>query len=215
MKVLVVSNTPWSSENPLGNTLSNIFSGLKDVEFANIYCRPGKPSNNLRIRYFQITEKSLINNLIDESVPSGREVYLNDDAVFDLDYIFGYKAFRKKRLQLAYWIRDFIWRIGRWKSSDLETFLNDFNPDVLFQPIYYQSYLNAIGCYCSEYAHIPIIGYISDDNYTLKQFRISPLYWIDRMYKRKKIRDLIDKCDILYVISDIQCLEYNVNFSDN
>lgn len=35
------------------------------------------------------------------------------------------------------------------------------------------------------------------------------------MYKRKKIRELIDKCDILYVISDIQCLEYEKIFRKN
>ena len=74
MKILVISNTPWSVDNSFGNSFSNIFEGIPDLKFANIYCRPGAPKNDLDMTYYQITEKSLIKNLLNKSNPSGRIV---------------------------------------------------------------------------------------------------------------------------------------------
>jgi hypothetical protein len=58
-----------------------------------------------------------------------------------------------------------------------------------------------------------MLGYISDDCYTLKQFSLSPLYWIDRLFKRRKVKRTIEQCEILYVISDVQKREYEKIFS--
>jgi hypothetical protein len=58
-----------------------------------------------------------------------------------------------------------------------------------------------------------MVGYISDDNYTLKQFSLSPFYWLERLYKRRKVKKAIDKCDLLYVISDVQKREYENIFT--
>ena len=55
MKILVISNTPWSVDNSFGNSFSNIFEGIPDLKFANIYCRPGAPKNDLDMTYYQIT----------------------------------------------------------------------------------------------------------------------------------------------------------------
>ena len=57
------------------------------------------------------------------------------------------------------------------------------------------------------------MGYISDDCYTLRQFHWSPLYWIDRLWKRKKVKATIDQCELLYVISQIQKEEYEKLFT--
>ena len=120
---------------------------------------------------------------------------------------------QKKRWQILFWARDLIWAVGRWKSPELKKFIDDFAPDLIFQPVYYSSYLNDIANYIKEYTKVPMIGYISDDNYTLKQMSFSPLYWIDRLYKRKKVKKTIEMCELLYVISDIQKEEYEQCFT--
>lgn len=93
-----------------------------------------------------------------------------------------------------------------------ENFLDDFQPDLIFQPIYYSNYLTEMAVKIQKYTKTPMIGYISDDNYTLKQFNLSPLYWVDRLHKRKKVKKAVQKCKILYVISDIQKKDYEVAF---
>ena len=81
MKILVLSSTPWSNDNSFGNSFSNIFEGITDVEIANIACRPGMPTSCVVKRYFQITEKALIRNLKDSSLPTGKEITIGSENI--------------------------------------------------------------------------------------------------------------------------------------
>lgn len=111
-----------------------------------------------------------------------------------------------------FWARDFVWKIGRWCSPELKAFIDDFKPDVIFQPIYYSNYISDIALFIKKYTGVPMVGYISDDCYTLRQFNLSPLYWIDRLHKRKKVKQVFMSCEFVYVISEIQKREYEKIF---
>lgn len=216
MKILVLSSTPWSNDNSFGNSFSNIFEGIEGIEVANIACRPGKPTSYLVKRYFQITEKALLKNLKNTSFPTGKEIEIKTDENTDSSYtenIKGRTFARQKRWQILFWMRDLFWSVGRWKSQQLIHFIDDFKPDIIFQPVYYSSYLNDIVHFIKKHTNVPMVGYISDDNYTLKQFSLSPLYWIDRLFKRRKVKRTIEQCELLYVISDIQKQEYEKIFT--
>lgn len=215
MKILVVSDTPWANDNSFGNSFSNIFGGIQDLQFANIYLRHGQPDNDFDMCFFQITEKLLLRNLKNSKEPSGIQVFQNgrkDGVPMDIP-VNGFDQARKMRWQILFWGRNFIWKIGRWKSDQLKSFLDEFQPDIIFQPVYFQPYINDVALFAKEYTKAPMLGYISDDNYTLRQFRISPLYWIDRLWNRQKVKEVIEKCKILYVISQIQQEEYENIFT--
>lgn len=214
MKVLILSNTPWREDNSFGNSFSNIFGNIPNLEIANIFFKYGEPDNNIVKRYFQITEKSLINNLKDKTQPSGSEIFVNKTKPTELNEKERQMldSARKKRWMLMFWARDFIWKIGRWCSPELKAFIDDFKPDIIFQPIYYSNYILRTALFIKEYTGVPMIGYISDDCYTLKQFRLSPLYWIDRFHKRRKVKKVFLSCEFVYVISDIQKTEYEKIF---
>ncbi len=216
MKILVLSATAWSDDNSFGNTFSNIFEGIEGVEVANIACRPGMPTSYLVKRYYQMTEKSLIKNLTDESFPSGKEIELNTNEQIDSSFSQNLRVREfgsKNRWQILFWMRDLLWTLGRWKSQALIDFIDDYQPDLIFQPIYFSSYLNDMVSFIKKHTGVPMVGYVSDDCYTLKQFSLSPLFWIDRLYKRKKVKNTIEKCEILYVISDVQKREYEKFFT--
>ena len=214
MKILVVSNTPWSVDNSFGNSFTNIFEGIDDVQFVNVYCRYGTPNNQFDMKCFQITEKMLLANLLCKQTPSGKIIEKNCNESFpDATAVIGFEHARKARWQIMFWARDLIWKIGRWDSRELKRFINDNKPDLIFQPIYYSNYICRIALRISEMVDVPMIGYISDDCYTLRQFKISPMYWIDRLIKRRNVKALIEKCRLLYVISEIQKREYEQIFS--
>lgn len=230
MRVLVVSSTPWASNNSFGSSFSNIFEGIEGLEFANIYCQHGEPSNTLVERYLQITEKSLLANLLHPSRPPCRrftragsepatsgiatdggvvEAYPDDLTSTELK---AWDFLRSRRLQVLYWVRDLIWALGRWRSQDFRDFVREFDPDLIFQPVYYAGYMNDVALHAHSLVDAPMVGYISDDNYTLRQFSLSPLYWVDRLVKRRKVKRLIDNCEYLYVISEVQQREYSKVF---
>ena len=213
MRVLTLSGTPWNDRNSFGNSYSNIFEGIDDLEFANIYCNKGSANGKMVVRSFQISLNSLIRNLIDSSVPAGKEVDVGAGEEASSRDIALKNFGRRHRFRIFFFAIDFVWKIGRWKSPELKAFIDDFRADILFVPVYYAGYLNDVLHFIKNYSKVPMIGYISDDCYTLKQFSLSPLYWIDRLIKRRKVKRTIEQCEILYVISDVQKREYEKIFT--
>lgn len=219
LKILIISNTPWDDNNSFGSSFSNIFGGNPNYDIANIYCQPGLPNTKVCNRFFQITEKRILKSIFKKYNSSGIEVFKGDSDLkaIDLRTNKDQKVIDKLKIirwQIFFWLRDLVWSNEKWKSRELDEFIDNFKPDIVFQPIYFSSYLNNIGLYASQRLKVKIVGYISDDCYTLKQFSLSPLFWIDRFIKRPYIKKTINKCEILYTITKTQQDEYNAIFGD-
>lgn len=213
MRILVVSNAPLRKDNGLGNSLINIYGGIENIELASVYCRYGKTDTPLVKKSFQITEKSLLKNLKNESIPSGKEVFCDEADVSYIEEPKTVEFARKNRWTILYLIRNVIWKIGRWKSEDLIKFVDDFKPDIIFQPIFNAPHVNEIALFLKKHTGVPMVCYNVDENYSLKQLSFSPFYWIDRLWMRKTVRKLIENCELLYTISKVQKEECEKAFS--
>ena len=210
IRILVVSNTPWDDSNSFGSSFSNILGGESRYEIANIYCQPGWPNTQVAKRFFRISEKSIIRSLVKKAKSSGEEV-ANHPGVVNQDSETVKKA-KHIRWQLFFWIRDLIWVTGKWHSAELDRFIDDFQPDIVFQPLYFQPHINRIGIYAAQRANVPMVGYTSDDNYSLRQYNWSPLFWIDRLIKRRLFKKAVSHCRLLDVITETQRKEYDRYF---
>lgn len=210
LKILVITTLPWREDCNTGNSYSNIFKDMSEIEFAHIYCRDGMPKNSIAHKYFQITEKRLIKNLINKNVATGRTLYFENAMDNGLEmHSSAYNKMRILRWQILFWGREFIWKISHWESNELNKFIDDFNPDLIFAPLANLMYLNNIILYVKNRTNKPLVTYAWDDVYTFKQFSLSPLFWIDRVMQRRKIRQVANKSEYLYVISDIQKKEFS------
>ena len=69
--------------------------------------------------------------------------------------------------------------------------------------------------YVSELTGKPVISYISDDNYSLKQFRLSPIYWLNRFILRKNMRKTFKFYDLTYTMTTEQLEECKKAFGCN
>ena len=211
MKLLIISNTSWNDSNSFGSSFSNIFGGNPNYTIANVCCQLGAPNTEVCNRFFQITERGILNSIRGKD-SSGKEVYVEKNSRKDDSQLL--KQAKVLRWQVFFWIRDLIWATGKWRSNELDKFVKDFNPDLIILPIYYSSYINNIGLYLKKLTDKPVVGYISDDCYTLKQFSLSPLYWIDRLIKRRYVKKGIDACKVLFTITETQKNEYNTIFGE-
>lgn len=212
-KILILSQNAWRDDNSFGSSYSNIFKHVKNVKIANIYCESALPRNDVADKYFQMDEKSIIKNLKNKNIKIGKEVFKAEKAETKLK---GSNKVvlraRKLRWQFFFWGRDLIWKVGRWKSEELKKFIDDFDADVLFFPLYVSNHMNDLAYYIIKYTKKRLIFYVSDDVYMLKQLSLSPLYWINRFIARGKIKRVMKHCDLLYVISDIQKQDYEKIF---
>lgn len=208
IRVLVITLDSWNINNVTGSTMSSIFEGIEDFEIANIYLRNGIPNNRIVDNYFQITNTQIVRSII-KGGKAGKVIInkdINEENSNDINikkkgitkFIYAHKW------QVFYWVEELLWATQKWKSDSLKKFVSTFNPDVIFLPIFYNCYTNKVGLYIKKITNKPLISYISDDNYTLKQFNLSPLYWIDRFIKRPVIKKVIKESTKLYVISDVE-----------
>lgn len=219
IKILIISNTPWDDNNSFGSSFSNIFGGNSNYEIANIYCQFGFPNTTVCKHFFQITEKGIIQNLLGKQQFSGKQIFHSNKedlsgAILSPKETKFINKLKILRWQIFLWMRDLIWSTRKWKSKAMDDFITDFKPDLIFVPIYHSTYLNIISLYLKNKLGIKMVGYIADDNYTLKHFSISPLFWIDRLIKRRYVKKAIDQCEILYTITETQKKEYNAIFGN-
>lgn len=205
MRILIISGEVWQDGTNGGNVLSNIFDGV-DAEFAQIYCSPGIPNNKLCNKYYQITDKTIIDSIMHKT-NTGKAFFLstvkNDDNI-DQSMI---KKHLKLRLTMFFVAREILWAMADIYNDSLKEFIDEFQPDVIFAPCYASHRMLHLDRWVHEYTGKPMISYISDDNYSLRQLHISPLYWIDRFVLRYNMRRTFKHYSLTYTMTEEQKTE--------
>ena len=207
MNILIVSSEAWCDTNNGGNVLSNIFSAFADADIAQIYCSGEMPRNSVCRKYFQITESLLFSpskgrKLVERDYSSG---VVDEPEVVETTIKHMVPSVFREAALLA---RECLWSAFNWKSKELEKFIREFKPDIIFAPCYSYFHVSKVALYVKEIAQCPMISYISDDNYSLKQLRFSPCFWINRLVTRKWIRRHFAACSLIYTMTEAQKKEY-------
>ncbi len=222
-KVLVISRSSWDDTNNTGNTLSNIFQNWESTSIANLYCRDSLPNNNICENYFKITERLLIKKLflgkgstgiriegsahkIKNNTKYKDKVYIKKEKKF-------YDFFRNNRWHIFLWLRELLWKTGLWKDENLNNFLLDFNPDIIYSAAYDSFYMHDLLSYVKKYTNAKVILFHCDDYVTFNQYSWSPFYWMNRLVLRFKMRQSIKLADKNYCIIDEQAKVYNKIFN--
>lgn len=211
MRVLIISSTTWDDANSFGNTFSNLFDRMENVEIYNIACRHGVSDNKVVKTSVQLTDRSVLKSIYKFRFDPCREVPTIARAD-KMNSEISARA-RKNRHTFSFIIRDAIWKLGRWKKSKtLNKFLKEASPDVIYLPIYSSPYMCDFQEYIVKKLNIPVVGHISDDVYSFppKQSLIAHAY---RKKTRKKVRSLINRCEYLEVFAENMQNEYQKEFS--
>ena len=222
LKVLILSRTPWRTDNSFGNTYSNWFSKMEDIQVAHICLADGLPfaENNVS-KYYQISEKKLAKSVFkghSKTNAVGQIVYPvevepHDITRTDTSLIGRIITFGKKyQLPSFFLFRELVWKLGNINYEGLFDFIKSFNPDVIFMPLYYAGYVDRVALNIHRHFQIPIVVEVSLDVYTLKQVSFNPFFWINRFYVRYKTRQICAISKMLYVISEKQRRDYRKLF---
>lgn len=135
MRVLVVSDIEWSDDNSLGNTMSNLFSGIKDIEVASLYRRTSNPSNLLCKKYFRISYISILKNFLKKE--NIGEYFELDKPISAKTEVTGEKKaisliHKLKLNKLIYFVEDMLFATKKWENKKYKKFLEEYNPDIIF-----------------------------------------------------------------------------------
>lgn len=213
MKILVISQEVWRDDKNGGNVLSNIFKYVKEivgknepVEFAQIFCSEGTPQNRICQNYYQMTDKMILSNVLNRKNKIGKHFILDASLnegkkTTEPD---SFRTLKKIRLTSFLVAKEILWKISFWKNDSLKSFVSEFAPDVIFAPCYGWHYMLKMTRVIKEWTGKPVISYISDDFYSCKQFRFSPVYWVNHFFLRRSIRKTFAVYDLVYTMTNAQ-----------
>ena len=158
MNILIVSYESWRETNNGGNVLSNIFEAFPDAHIAQIYCSGELPQNSVCQKYFQISDSMLLTKRRG-CVLEERDYSATHDAQTE-----GIESKVKSKIPKLFkssvmLARELLWIFRKWKTSELETFIRDFQPDVIFAPCYAYFHVSKLALHVKSIAGCPMISY--------------------------------------------------------
>lgn len=217
MKILVFTVPSWNSKVG-ANSWATLLSQYDSNDIANIYIRDEIPDSDICSRYFNISENKVIKSILKRNFPTGKEVCAQkceeqNDA--DLQaHNARYQKMKQKRRYSMLLARELVWKLGKWKTKELDAFLDDFKPDIILHSMDGYIHLNRIIEYAIKRTGARAVGYIWDDNFTYKQHSNFG-YKFYRYFQRRSLVKLAKKTDEFFAISDFTKEEadrfFNVN----
>lgn len=202
-RVLVSTVGAWS-DSIGSNTMSSLFKEYDKTKLACLYIRADISDSNSCYHYFHIYEGRVMKSFIDRAITTGEEYFLGNHK-YDLRASERehrrYNFFKKHRSYFFLFIREFIWKFGKWKSKELNEFIDSFNPDVLVCPIESYIHFNRINEYIITRKKTKVIGFLWDDNFTYKQSPYNIGFLLHRFWLRRSVRRLVSKCSTIFALS--------------
>ena len=212
-KVLVVSINAWRDNTGI-NTLIDFFKCWDSDKIAQIYTRSALPKTTVCNKFFRIPENAVMKSIIKRSVTTGTVVE-NEEGNEKEDNLENKLYSRKpgKFATILTLCREIVWKFGKWKTNALNDFVDDFDADVLFIPIYPTIYMGRIQKYIIKRTGKPVVSYLADDNYTYKSISKNPFALIHRFFLRPYVKYIVDHSEKLLVIAPKQKEEYDKLFN--
>lgn len=221
-KILIVSDATWADDNNIGNTFSNLFKDWPKNNIGMIYTRADMHNTSVCDTFFQISESRLIKRFFSSHIKTGNKIDIVDLENSDIkkklkkDEEAGkklYRFFLKHRWNIFLTGRELLWKIGDWKTKELDEFIDEFNPDIVLSLACPGMYMNRLQQYIIMRSKAKSIIYFVDDVYSNKRFNLSPIFWFNRQITRKGLRKTVSMCDSVYTIIDKQKQEYDSFFN--
>lgn len=207
-KVLVVGINPWIDNTGI-NTLITFFKCWDKKKLAHIYTKETLPNTHICDKFFRISEIKVLRSVLKRKLETGERVQNTEvQAVRDNEQ----KLYRKKLTAFKNLLRECIWKCGKWKTKELDLFLEEFSPDVLFFPVYASVYMCRLQNYIIKKLKKPIVLYLSDDNYTFQSVSKTPFSLLHRVWLRRQEKKLFKRADEVMVIAPKQKEEYDKIF---
>lgn len=136
-KVLVVGINAWR-EDGTAHTLMDIFRCWNPDKLALVYSRTDMPNTTVCKHYFQISETQVMRSVFQPWICAGKEVQ-NQPVDKTADATAEHERYAKAHKKASLWMplaREIVWKLGHWKTNALKMFVKNFDPDILFIPIY-------------------------------------------------------------------------------
>lgn len=205
-RILICTIESWNSKVG-ANTFSELFSDYPSSQLANLYIREELPDSTCCSRYFQISEMRILRSVFQRECKTGQEVLPSNASSIEMasNLQESQKIYNNNRKKRYFWklcARELLWYFSKWKTKELDDFLNDFKPDVAVFEMSSYIHFNRINRYIIQHSGAKSIGYFWDDNFTYQQAPTNLRHRFFRFFERKSLRKLASQVDAFWAITE-------------
>ena len=189
-KVLIISHNVIGLNGNMGKTLHSYFEDWPKEKLCQLYFHSEVPTTYLCEQYFRVTDFDQVKASYTFRRPGDvltRKDIAPDRVTTRIDE--GRKAaIYRKGIQRKPWIylaRNSIWKLGLWKSKQLDRWIRECKPDVIFYASGDYTFSYEIALYISKKYDLPLVISVVDDYYFQRPLDKGPLAWWNTWRFRK------------------------------
>ena len=202
-KVLICSVPSWNKKSG-SDTFSSLIEGYGADNVANIYIRETLPDSEVCNNYFRISENLVLKSVLKRWIKTGQRVTRDSGSDENNKNVIAsaqrYKKYSLKRNYLLLFAREIAWKLGVWKTKELDRFLDEFKPDVVFFAMEGYIHFNRICRYILKRTGAKGVGYFWDDNFTYKQSKKLG-HSVYRYFQRRDLKKTAKLCSDFFAIA--------------
>lgn len=215
MRVLMLLSESWNDQTAPNNNMTNWFRDFPEIDIWTISGSSQIPNNKCCQHYFLIGENEMLRSFVSKS-KAGKYFYLdmNQKSLQNENKDLSDNKTLKKIFagEPARFVRDCVWRYGRYNYNGLKKFIDDCNPDIVFSQRKGSIKMCRLEHTVSQLTNAPIVAYTGDDEYSLQQISFSPIFWARRFWTRAWLGKMIPHYKLFYSQSERQMKEFEDKF---
>jgi len=163
-KILIFSNNCFSKTNSNGRTLAKLLEGYPKERIAQFYIQHDEPDFERCDNYFKVTDSDALSAFIRKKQVGKRVVEVESNKEQPKN-----ERKTKKRTPLKMLLRELVWKSGKWKGGEYNSWVESFSPDVVLIQAGDNAFLLKIATDLAKEKNIPLIVYNTEGYYFKKK----------------------------------------------
>ncbi len=217
-RILVINGNAFSEVTNIGKTLVSFFREAPAENIAQLYFYPEDPGSDLCRNYYRITDGDVLGRFLRRGESCGGRVPYPAEQAPDQGsgphgpghWKIGLRSILKS-FGILRLLRELVWRSGCWRTGELNRWLEEFDPELIFLCAGDGAFTYDIARDIRERFHTRLVVYITDD-YILPRASLSPFWRIRRKLVLNEMKKAVGSCDLFVTISPQMQREYRKIF---
>lgn len=216
-KVLIISHNALSSTNNMGKTLESYFKKFPKSCLAQLYFHEGTPDSDICDRFYSFSDRDALYSIFNRSFRGVaynggkcKVTFCKQASKSEVYYSVGKK--RKPAVMLA---RDFIWKISNVRNKRLISWVNEFDPDIIFFASGDYSFSYKMALFLSKKISKPLAICCFDDFYLYCNYKKQFCGKIYYHHFMKVVRKAFEYSNCLFATNELMAQEYATFFKRN
>lgn len=209
---MIISHNPITTYQNMGKTMLALFDQFDSAELCQLYIYPSVPNVKKCNSYFRMTDKDIFRSYYRLHIDCGEVgVDINCQSMFTNEQ--DEKIYNKHKSNNSFRkiVRDLMWKCSHWYNESLKNWIEKEKPDCIFLAPGDAKFIYDIALKISKKHNLPIITYICDDYYFVKESR-HLLVKLQQKLLHKKIKKILTNTSHIITICDELCECYSRKF---